>query len=119
MYPAPSDIKYDARFASSSVLPTRPRGTRLAAASTPTPGGATRDHAPWVGRGPGAMALNRILWRAHSPASDRVSTSTAAFAIADGSTYAEPVHAYVVMIDSTEPPVPCSIICFPTASVQL
>ena len=76
------------------------------------------DHAPSVGNAPGAMAFARILCRAHSTASDRVIARTPAFAAADGMTYAEPVHAYGVMIERIDPPVAWRIICFPTACVQ-
>ena len=51
-----------------------------------TPGGTRRDHAPSVGNGPGAMALQRILYFAHSTASERVMASTPALAQADGTT---------------------------------
>src|SRR5438094_727164 len=40
---------------------------------------------------------------AHSTASDIVIECTAAFAIADGTTYADPVHTQVVSMDSTLP----------------
>jgi hypothetical protein len=46
-----------------------------------------------VGNGPGAIALSRILYFAHSTASDVVIASTPAFAQADGTTYPDPEFA--------------------------
>ena len=51
-----------------------------------------------MGKGPGAIALNRILYLPHSTASDLVIAKTPAFAAADGTTKGEPVQAYVVTI---------------------
>src|SRR5271168_2727174 len=82
--------------------------------------GISRDHAPSVGNGPGAMALNRMRYFAHSTASERVIASTPAFAHADGTTYPEPdpTPAYVVAMFSTLPPRPAAIHLRPRASVQ-
>jgi hypothetical protein len=55
--------------------------------------GINRDHAPSVGNGPGAIAFNRMLYRAHSTASDRVIANTPAFAAAEGTMYADPQFA--------------------------
>ena len=52
--------------------------------------GISRDQAPSVGNGPGAMALTRMLYFAHSTAKEVVMARTAAFAQADGTTNAEP-----------------------------
>src|SRR2546429_3527110 len=54
---------------------------------------------------------------AHSTASDIVIECTAAFAIADGTTYADPVHTQVVSMDSTLPGSPSRIHRLPAASV--
>src|SRR5260370_35101269 len=54
---------------------------------------------------------------AHSTASDIVIECTAAFAIADGTTYADPVHTQVVSVDSTLPGSPSRIHRLPAASV--
>ena len=40
------------------------------------PGGTKRLHAPSVGNGPGATALQRILYLAHSAAIDFVNVNT-------------------------------------------
>src|SRR5437660_6448438 len=92
-YPAPSDIKYTAALAISSGVPNRFSGTRFFAISSSAGSGISRENAPSVGTGPGAMALTRIPYAAHSTASDRVITSTPALAQAEGSTNAEPVQA--------------------------
>src|SRR3954452_16638365 len=100
--------------------PKRPAGIFfevMPASMSSTPGGTRRDHAPSVGNGPGAIALQRILYFAHSTASERIIASTPALAHADGPPWAEPVHAYGVTIDRIDPPLPCSFICLPTASV--
>ena len=52
----------------------------------PNPGGASLDHAPLVGKGPGAMATVRIPYFAHSTAKERVIANTPAFAQAEGTT---------------------------------
>jgi hypothetical protein len=80
--------------------------------------GSSRDHAPSVGKGPGAIALQRMPYVAHSTASERVIASTPAFAAADGTTKAEPVHAYVVTMFRIQPPAPRSIMPRPTAFVM-
>src|ERR1700747_599614 len=54
---------------------------------------------------------------AHSTASDIVIACTAALAIADGTTYADPVHTQVVSVDSTLPGSPSRIHRLPAASV--
>src|SRR6266567_4690158 len=54
---------------------------------------------------------------AHSTASDIVIECTAAFAIADGTTYADPVHTQVVSMDRTLPGSPSRIHRLPAASV--
>ena len=48
--------------------------------------GSRRSQAPLVGNGPGAMALLRMPYFAHSTASERVMASTPAFAQALGTT---------------------------------
>src|ERR1700689_5812068 len=70
-----------------------------------------------VGIGPGAMALSRIPYRAHSTASDMVIACTAAFPIADGVTNAEPVHTQVVSVERTVPGRPAAIQRLPAAWV--
>src|SRR5581483_11650329 len=122
MYADSSASRYDARLVSLWCSPVRPAGIFFlikSAPDSPKPAGISRDHAPSVGNGPGAIAFARILWCAHSTASERVIASTPALAHADGTTYAEPVHAYVVTIERIDPPEPCAIICLPHASVQL
>ena len=57
------------------------------------PGGANLFQAPSVINGPGAIALVRILYFAHSTAKDLVIANTPAFAEADGTTYPDPVQA--------------------------
>src|SRR5690349_10711747 len=93
-YAEKSDIRYAARLASSWCSPTRFKGMRSAGSNflTRSPGSSLL-HAPSVGNGPGAMALLRILYFAHSTARDRVNASTPAFPHAEGTTYPEPVHA--------------------------
>ena len=81
------------------------------------PGGIKRDHAPFVGNGPGAIALNRMLCLPHSTASDLVIANTPAFAAAEGTTYGDPVHAYVVTMLRTFPFL-FLIISFPIVLVQ-
>src|SRR6516225_3800292 len=54
---------------------------------------------------------------AHSTASDIVIECTAAFAIADGTTYADPVHTQVASVDSTLPGSPSRIHRLPAARV--
>src|SRR5207245_10993873 len=91
---------------------------RLRAASSKEGSGARRENALAVGTGPGAIALTRMRYAAHSTASDLVSASTPAFAQAEGSTNADPVQAYVVTMFRMAPPLPDSIIRRPKALVQ-
>ncbi len=79
--------------------------------------GASFSHALSVGKGPGATALTRMLWRPHSTASDIVIACTAVLAITDGSTYGEPVQTHVTSMLTTEPGSPCAIQRRPQASV--
>src|SRR5438034_1099 len=69
--------------------------------------------------GPGAIALRRIPYLPHSEASDIVIACTAAFAIADGTTNAEPVQTHVVSVEMTEPGRPLAIQRRPAACVVL
>ena len=55
--------------------------------------GNNLSQAPFVGNGPGAIALILILYLAHSAANDLVKAKTPPFAAADGATYPEPVQA--------------------------
>jgi len=64
-----------------------------------------------VENGPGAMALNRIPYFAHSTAKLRAIVKTHDLAIADGTTKPEPVEAKVVMILNTVAACFCSIQC--------
>src|SRR5438034_11552578 len=82
-------------------------------------GGNNLDHAPSVGNGPGAIAFTRIFFLPHSAARERVSASTPPFAEADGTTYADPVNAYVVTMFSITPAILFSIQYFPRAREQL
>src|SRR6266403_574989 len=104
MYPEPSLTRNAAKLANSSMVPNRPRGIRFFAASSSSGRGNKRENAPSVGIGPGAMAFIRIPRLPHSTARLRVSACTPAFATADGTTYAEPVVVYVVVMLSTTPP---------------
>src|SRR5262245_10897925 len=67
--------------------------------------GTRRDQAPSVGNGPGAMALRRILYLAHSTAREVVMARTPALAQEEGTTNADPqlAAAYVVVMLSTLP----------------
>src|SRR5690606_19997970 len=115
-----SETSYAARFANSWCSPTRLTGTFFAGSnfSFKSPG-SSLSQAPFVGNGPGAMALKRMPYFAHSTAKERVIANTPAFAVALGTTYAEPVKAYVVTIFKTVLLVSFfSIQCFPNASVQ-
>jgi hypothetical protein len=47
----------------------------------------------WLETDPGAMAFIRIPYFAHSTAKERVMAKTPAFAVAEGTTYGEPVQA--------------------------
>src|SRR6266404_9249346 len=111
-------MRNTAASAISRGVPNRLRGMRLRAISSIEGSGISRENAPSVGTGPGAMALTRILYAAHSTASDRVRASTPAFAHAEGSTNADPVQAYVVRMLRMAPPFPPSIIRRPKALVQ-
>ena len=55
--------------------------------------GRSLDHAPSVGNGPGATALSRMPYLAHSTANDFVRAKTPAFPQAEGTTQPEPVSA--------------------------
>src|SRR5690625_90810 len=107
------------RWASSSTVPGRPAGTvsNWVAPAEDFSVGLSISHAYSVGIGPGAMALTRMLYLAHSTPNDIVIAFTAAFPIADGTTNAEPVQIHVVNVDSTFPGKPCSIQRFPAACV--
>src|SRR5215213_9526814 len=94
------------RFASSSIVPKRCIGTFSEEVEPPVElfsVGLSIDHAYSVGIGPAAMALRRIPYLPHSAASDIVIACTAVFAIAEGTTKAEPLHTHVVSVDPTEP----------------
>jgi hypothetical protein len=93
MYAEASDIRKEARSASSRSSPGRRSGIRSIAASSSDGSGSSRSHAPFVGNGPGAIALQVMPRGPHSTASERVIASTPAFAAADGTTYAEPPSA--------------------------
>src|ERR1700682_2966378 len=71
--------------------------------------GLSISHAYSVGMRPGASAFTLIPYRPHSTASDIVIACTAAFAMADGTTNADPVHTHVVRFDSTAPGRPGAI----------
>ena len=92
-YGAASLTRNAARFASSSCSPKRPMGMRAFASASSSGVGISAFQAPCVGKGPGAMALKRIPYAAHSTASERVIASTPALAQAEGTTNADPVHA--------------------------
>src|SRR5215211_3392623 len=98
MYGAASLTRKAARLANSSWLPKRRIGIRDNDSFSSSGVGSSRDHAPSVGNGPGAIAFTRMPYAAHSTASDRVIASTPAFEAAEGTTNADPVHAYVVMM---------------------
>src|SRR6266481_1004654 len=68
-----------ARLLSSSWRPKRFMGFELRECSSNCFEGMRRDHAPSVGNGPGAMALRRMLYLAHSTAREVVIASTPAF----------------------------------------
>src|SRR6202020_3462179 len=95
-----------ARLVSSSWRPKRFIGCDSRACSSYCFEGMRRDQAPSVGNGPGAMALTRILYFAHSTASEVCRAGTPALAQADGTTKAEPefAAAYVVTMLRTLPP---------------
>src|SRR6202171_163208 len=81
--------------------------------------GLSISHAYSVGMRPGASAFTLIPYRPHSTASDIVIACTAAFAMADGTTKADPVHTHVVRFDNTAPGRPAAIQRLPTATVVL
>src|SRR5436305_13861200 len=105
MYCAISLIKNAARLVSSSYLPKRFIGFELRACSSNSFDGMSRDQAPSVGNGPGAIALRRMLYLPHSTASEVVIAKTPAFAHDQGTTKPEPhfAAAYVVAILKTSP----------------
>src|SRR5437764_11808694 len=113
-------IKNAARFVSSSWWPKRFMGLELRVCSSNCFEGTSRDHAPSVGNGPGAMAFKRMLYLPHSTASDVVIASTPALAHAEGTTNAEPqfAAAYVVVILKTCPGFFCAIHLRANACVQ-
>src|SRR5882672_5319146 len=79
--------------------------------------GFRRSPAPFVGKRPGAMALSRMPYGAHSTASDFVMTSMPAFDIADGTVKGPPFHTDVVRIETTLACCLASIQRLPAASV--
>src|ERR1700704_776438 len=79
--------------------------------SVPAPG-LSRDQAPSVGKGPGAMALRRMPRLPHSIASDWVMTLRPAFDMAEGTVKGPPFQTQVVRIDTTEA-------CLPSLSQRL
>src|ERR1700722_5204842 len=93
MYSDMSLRRKAARLVSSSWRPKRFMGWDARAWSSYCFEGMRRDQAPSVGNGPGAMALTRILYFAHSTASEVVMARTPALAQADGTTKAEPEFA--------------------------
>ena len=119
IYPDSSLIKYEARFSSSCLSPNLFIGILffILSSKSSKPGGINLDHAPFVGNGPGAIALNLILCLPHSTASDLVIAKTPALAAAEGTTKGEPVHAYVVTMLSIFPLL-FFIISFPIVLVQ-
>ena len=108
-----------ARFANSICSPNRFKGILFFNFFLIlNPGGANLFQAPSVINGPGAIAFVLILYFAHSTANDLVIAKTPALAEAEGTTYPDPVQAYVVTIFKIFP-LFCLIISLPTASVQL
>src|SRR3954463_5725030 len=65
------------------------------------------------------MAFRRMPYGPHSTASDMVMACTAALAIADGTTNADPVHTQDVSVEMTEPGRPPAIQRRPAACVVL
>src|SRR5919201_1115092 len=116
-YAAPSQRRNTAASAISRGVPNRLSGMRFLAISVSCGSGMRRLNAPSVGTGPGAIALTRMPYAAHSTASERVSARTPAFAHADGRTNADPVHAYVVTMLTIDP-LFAAIIFLPKALVQ-
>ena len=73
-------IRNAARLVSSWCLPKRFMGFELRECSSNSFEGMSRDQAPSVGNGPGAMALRRMLYLPHSTASEVVIARTPALA---------------------------------------
>src|SRR5262252_10919259 len=94
-----------ARLASSWCFPKRFMGLASRVCSSNCFEGIRRDQAPSVGKGPGAMALRRMPYLAHSTASEVVMARTPALAHAEGTTKPEPqfAAAYVVAMLRTLP----------------
>src|SRR5258708_41650 len=109
------------RFASSSMVPERPSGiwSSWVAPTELLSVGLSISHAYSVGIGPGASAFTLMPYRPHSTASDIVIACTAALAMADGTTNADPLHTQVVRFESTAPGRPAAIHRLPTATVVL
>src|SRR5258708_22809426 len=80
MYCDISLMRNAARLLSSSWRPKRFMGFELRECSSNCFEGMRRDHAPSVGNGPGAMALRRMVYLAHSTDRDVVIASTPAVA---------------------------------------
>ena len=78
------------------------RIARLVAVVVAVLGGLSRAQAPSVGKGPGAMALRRMPWRAHSTARLCVMTATPAFDMAEGTMNGPPFHTQVVRMLTTQ-----------------
>jgi hypothetical protein len=72
---------------------------------------------PSVGKGPGAMALNRMPFRPHSTASDCVMACRPAFDIADGTVNGPPLQIQVTRIERTEAARPSAIQRLPHSRV--
>src|ERR1700756_5452704 len=98
MYPDLSLTRNAARSANSSCVPKRPSGLFFLAISSIDFTGISRENAPSVGTGPGAMALKRMPYLPHSTARLRVRFSTPALATEEGTTYDDPHCAYVVVM---------------------
>src|SRR5258708_25559060 len=90
MYGERSLNRKAARLVNSSWRPKRFIGLFSRACSSYCFEGIRRDHAPSVGNGPGAMALMRMRYLAHSTASEVVIAKTPALAHAEGTTNADP-----------------------------
>src|SRR5262249_48020751 len=93
MYGAMSLMRKTAKLVSSWCLPKRFMGFALRVCSSNSLEGMSRDQAPSVGNGPGAMAFSRMLYLAHSTAREVVIASTPALAQEDGTTKPEPQFA--------------------------
>ncbi len=94
MYPASGDARNATAWAISSGVPNRPIGMPATIASTRA--GLTQSwrSVPSVRTGPGATALTRMRWRAHSTARVRVRARTPAFAAAEGAVPGPAIQAY-------------------------